>query len=114
MNDNEVLDMRDMVIHKYADGTSAGGFKLDTILTSQDMKGGGGGVNKIKELGVPAGLIMIPKTENRNYAEFINKDLVIQDKLYETLLETAQDKPFKKKSSKRKKLPPLNKTKKRY
>lgn len=113
MNDNEVLDMRDMVIHKYADGTSAGGFKLDTILTSQDMKGGGS-VNKIKELGVPAGLIMIPKTENRNYAEFVNKDLVIQDKLYETLLETAQDKPVKKQSSKRKKLPPTNKTKKRY
>lgn len=112
MNDNEVLDMRDMVIHKYADGTSAGGFKLDTILSGEDMKGGG--VNKIKDLGVPAGLIMIPKTENRNYAEFINKDVVVQDKLYETLLETAQDNPVKKKYSKRKKLHPMNKTKKRY
>lgn len=112
MNDNEVLDMRDMVIHKYADGTSAGGFKLDTILSGKDMKGGG--INKIKELGVPAGLIMMPKTENRNYAEFINKDLVVQDKIYETLLEKAQDKPVVKHSSKRKKLKPVNKTKKIY
>lgn len=113
MNDHEMLDMRDMVIHKYADGTSAGGFKLDTILAGQVMKGGGG-VKKIRELCVPAGLIVIPKTENRNYAEFINKDLVIQDKLYDTLLETAQDKPAKKKSSKRKKLQSINKTKKIY
>jgi len=104
MNDDDLLDTRDMVLHKNADGSMAGGFKLDTILSNQDINGGGSKKNdlNIKDLGVPAGLLMIPKRVNRNYTEFTNGNNVIEDKLYDMLLSNAEDNPTKPKNTEKK------------
>lgn len=86
----DTLNSTDMVIHTHADGTSAGGFKLDTILGNSMMKGGGN-VKKIKELGVPAGLLTMPKIHHENNGEIVNTGLMMEDSLYEKLLSLAQD-----------------------
>jgi len=115
MNDDDLLDTRDMVLHKNADGSMACGFKLDTILSNQDINGGGSKKNdlNIKDLGVPAGLLMIPKRVNRNYTEFTNGNNVIEDKLYDMLLSNAEDNPTKPKNTRKKKSSQMKQTKKK-
>lgn len=91
----DTLNSTDMVIHTHADGSSVGGFKIDTILGNSMMKGGGN-IKKMKELGVPAGLLTMQTPNTEKYTEIVSKDLIVEDTLYEKLLSLAQETESKK------------------
>lgn len=109
MQNNDALDTTDMVIYKNAGGYTAGGFKLETILGSSFMKGGGVSKNGyFKDLGVPAGLLIQQDKNIKQYPK-IDKGDMVDDVLYEKLLSLAEDKPHvggSSKTTKRRKKPP--------
>jgi hypothetical protein len=86
------------------DGITAGGFKIDSLLmstgspyTTVNVKKGGGVMSGLKGLAVPAGLVYIQRTLDNNI-EYYNKDSVMDDSLFNKLVDLASSssKPVKK------------------
>ena len=97
---------KDMVVSSSKkDGITAGGFKIDSLLmstgspyTTVNVKKGGGVMSGLKGLAVPAGLVYIQRTLDNNI-EYHNKDSVIDDSLFNKLVDLASSsssKPDKK------------------
>ena len=96
---------KDMVVSSSKkDGITAGGFKIDSLLmstgspyTTVNVKKGGGVMSGLKGLAVPAGLVYIQRTLDNNI-EYHNKDSVMDDSLFNKLVDLASSssKPVKK------------------
>ncbi len=94
------------------DGITAGGFKIDNLLmssgspyTTLNVKKGGSIMSGLKGLSVPAGLVYIQRTIDNNI-EYHNKDAVINESLFDKLVDLATtsskpDKPVKKRSTRK-------------
>jgi len=97
--ENEVqsfIQPSDLVVTTSRDGMSAGGFKIDSALMAAGapcaaVKGqkGGGPLAGLKGLAVPAGLLFLQRTMASNYIEYQNKDAVIEEGLYDKLVNLA-------------------------
>ena len=97
----------DLVLHQRGGGLFAGGFKIESLI---------GNSTGLKDLSVPAGLFLLQRPCVRDYAEFIKHEDSIDDLLYETLIKSAEytepKKVEKHKTSKKKKLNVIKKTRK--
>ncbi len=95
------------------DGITAGGFKIDNLLmssgspyTTLNVKKGGGIMSGLKGLAVPAGLVYIQRNVDNNVdnnIEYHNKDAVINESLFDKLVDlaTTSSKPVKKRSTRK-------------
>lgn len=102
----------ELVVTKTRDGMSAGGFKIDSVLMAAgtpcatvNSQKGGSMLEGLKGLAVPAGLLFLQRTMANNYIEYQNKDAVIDEGLYDKLVNLAsasEKKPLSKKSKTKK------------
>lgn len=96
----------DLVIYRNKKGqATAGGFKVTSYIDSagQEMKKqSGGGLSVFKDLAVPAGLFLMQRVAVNNFTS-INSEQVIDDKLYNKLVDLVDDTPKSKKSKSDKK-----------
>lgn len=104
--DEKPFDKNDLVIHRNKKGqVIAGGFKVTSYIDSvgQEMKKqSGGGLSAFKDLAVPAGLFLIQRAAVNNFTS-INREQVIDDKLYSKLVDLVDDTPKSKKTKNDKK-----------
>ena len=91
-----------VIINKQGHPT-AGGFKINSIITSagKNMQNqSGGGMSAFKDLAVPAGLFLMQRVTANNFS-ISNSDQVIDEKLYTKLVDMVDETPKPKKNKKK-------------
>lgn len=90
------IQPNDLVVNKSQGGMSAAGFKIDSALmasgapcaTVKSQKGGSA-LASLKGLAVPAGLLFLQRTMANTHIEYLKKDAVIDDGLFDKLVSLA-------------------------
>lgn len=108
------IQPNDLVVNKSQGGMSAAGFKIDSALmasgapcaTVKSQKGGSA-LASLKGLAVPAGLLFLQRTMANTHIEYLKKDAVIDNGLFDKLVSLASGSgsgsgPEKKSASKNK------------
>ena len=101
----KIMSNNDLVLQN----NTAFGFSLNTLI------GDNAAMNELKDLSVPAGLLLINNSRTTSgYADFTKKGDVISDAVYESLISSAEPKiSSKKKKTKHNRISISKKTRRR-